>query len=65
MNIAIVCAGMPVIPLVVYFIMSMAGVSSLFKVIVPEVFVILYVVFIAIIIVKKAENEEKIKQKQS
>lgn len=64
MKTVLVCAGMPVIPLLTYFAMSAAGITSIYKIIIPEIFVVLYVIFIAVLIAKKIEKEETTKKLQ-
>lgn len=64
MNTVLVCGGMAVIPLFMYFALSMAGVTSMYKVIIPEIFIIIYIIVIAVIMVKKIEKDENIKKKK-
>lgn len=63
MNVGLVCAAMPIAPLLTYFIMSLAGVTSIYKVLVPEIFVILYIVLIVIVMIRRVESEERAKTK--
>ncbi|KAH9385398.1 uncharacterized protein NEMAJ01_0294 [Nematocida major] len=63
MNIALVCAGMPVLPILTYFVLTMYNVTSVYKVIIPEIIVVVYTVAIAVLLIKKVEAEEREKRK--
>ncbi|KAI5191710.1 hypothetical protein NECID01_1591 [Nematocida sp. AWRm77] len=65
MNAALVCiVAMPVLPLLSYFFLSFLGVSSMCKVVIPEIFTIAYVILVVIVVVKKIADTEKDKKEQ-
>ncbi|EHY65113.1 hypothetical protein NEAUS03_1022 [Nematocida ausubeli] len=58
MNMVIVCAGLPVLPLAAYFAMKFAEVDVMWRVFTAMLLVILYVLVVAIVAARKVEEEE-------
>lgn len=64
MNVTAVCIAMPILPLVSYFLMSFFGISSMYRVIIPEAFTIAYVIAVAVIVIRRVSEEEKEKKER-
>ncbi|KAI5170552.1 hypothetical protein NEFER03_0011 [Nematocida sp. LUAm3] len=64
MNGALICVCLPVVPFLIYLVMPYFGVSSIYRVILPEIFIISYVIMISILIVKRVSKDEELKKKK-
>jgi len=62
MNVVLVCVCMPIFPFASYFVLSALGVSSMIKVIIPEIFTIAYVILVVAVVIKKVSEDEKKKK---
>lgn len=64
MNTTAVCVAMPLAPFLCYFLLTYLGITSVCKVLVPAMFVVVYVGMVAVVVVKKAEREEEEKKRR-